>query len=149
MSPQSDYLRASAMACNSTAVRQAARHLSRFYDKCMAEIGLRATQYIVLLLLARRGPATINDLAEALVMDRSSLGHNLRPLERNRLVVIEPAPTDRRRRIVTLTEAGTARVDDGRAAWLKAQTGFEGLFGADKAARMRETMAEVVSMTLA
>ena len=49
--------------CNCLALRQAARHVSRFYDQCLAPTGLRTTQFSILAKLKRLGPLTINALA--------------------------------------------------------------------------------------
>ncbi len=141
--PQTDGTR-----CNSTAIRQAARHMTRFYDAAMADVGLRGTQYTTLLYLSRQGAMTIGALAEALVMDRTTVGHLVKPLERDGLVCIMPDPDDRRSRQVSLTDAGVQRVRDGFAAWEKAQTIFETRFGADNARQMRQTMAAVVATEL-
>src|SRR5260370_28166564 len=53
--------------CNCLAIRQAARHVSQFYDQLFAPIGLRATPYSILSRLRRDGPITINALASPLV----------------------------------------------------------------------------------
>lgn len=134
--------------CNCTAIRQAARHMQRFYDACLAETGLRGTQYTVLLYLSRQQPTTVNALAEALVMDRTTVGHAVKPLERENLVAIEVDPADRRSRLISLTPQGAARVQDGLAAWSKAQRLFEAKFGSDRAKELRRTMAEVVETPL-
>ena len=134
--------------CNSTAIRQAARHLTRFYDTALAGTGLRGTQYTTLLYLSRQGPMTIGGLAEAMVMDRTTVGHLVKPLERDGLVRIDPDPADRRSRRISVTETGLARVRDGYAAWGKAQSVFEACFGVENAERMRETMAAVVATEL-
>ena len=63
--------------CNCLAIRQAARHVTQFYDQLVAPIGLRATQFAILAHLRRSGPMTINALAAALVMDRTTLGRNI------------------------------------------------------------------------
>ena len=34
--------------CNCLAIRQAARHVSQFYDQLFAPVGLRATQFAIL-----------------------------------------------------------------------------------------------------
>ena len=52
--------------CNCLAIRQAARHVSQFYDQLFAPTGLRATQFAILSRLRRDGPMTINALAGAL-----------------------------------------------------------------------------------
>src|SRR5579859_2024405 len=134
--------------CNCTAVRQAARHMQRFYDACLAETGLRGTQYTILLYLSRQQTLTVNALAEALVMDRTTVGHAVKPLERDGVIAIDVDPADRRSRLISLTPQGAARVQDGFNAWRKGQRLFEEKFGSDKAKDMRRTMAEVVETDL-
>jgi DNA-binding MarR family transcriptional regulator len=60
--------------CNCLAVRQAARHITQFYEQLLAPSGLRTTQFSILARLRRLGPMTINTLAADLVMDRTTLG---------------------------------------------------------------------------
>ncbi len=59
--------------CNCLAVRQAARHITQFYDQFLAPSGLRTTQFSILAKLRLLGPMTINALATNLVMDRTTL----------------------------------------------------------------------------
>jgi DNA-binding transcriptional ArsR family regulator len=82
--------------CNCFAVRSDARHVSQLYDQLLAPVGLRVTQFSILAKLKRRGPLTINALADDMVMDRTTLGRNIQPLQRDGLIRIEPAPSDRR-----------------------------------------------------
>ena len=42
-------------ACNCLAMRQAARHVTQFYDQFLAPSGLRATQYSILSQGCRAG----------------------------------------------------------------------------------------------
>ena len=134
--------------CNSTAIRQAARHMARFYDSCLAEVGLRGAQYTMLLYLSRTSGVSVNQLAEVMVMDRTTIAHAMKPLERDGLVTIEVNPRDKRGRVIELTKDGKKRVKAGYAAWEKAQALFEDKFGTEKARAMRQTMADVVSMEL-
>ena len=61
---------------------------------------------------------TINTLAADLVMDRTTLGRNILPLERDGLITVEKGSRDRRSKELRLTKAGTARfraaTKDGR-----------------------------------
>src|SRR4029079_9714291 len=82
--------------CTCLAVRQAARHVTQFYDQLLAPSGLRTTQFSILAKLRRLGPITINALPAKLVMDRTTLGRNILPLEREGLIVIVPSSSDRR-----------------------------------------------------
>jgi hypothetical protein len=68
--------------CNNTALRKATRRVSQLYDSVLAPAGLRSTQRSILVNIARFGSPTMGQLAASLVLDRSALGHNLRPLER-------------------------------------------------------------------
>jgi DNA-binding MarR family transcriptional regulator len=77
--------------CNCFAVRAAARHVTQSYDQFLAPTGLRTTQFSILAKLKRKGPLTINALAEDMVMDRTTLGRNILPLERDGLIRVEPA----------------------------------------------------------
>ena len=94
--------------CNCLALRQAARHVTQFYDQCLAPTGLRTTQYSILARLKRHGPMTINALAAQLVMDRTTLGRNILPLERDGLISIVKGSPDRRQKALHLTAAGAA-----------------------------------------
>src|SRR5262245_3449900 len=96
--------------CNCLALREAARHVSQLYDRCLAPSGLRATQYSILARLRHAGPLTVNALAASLVMDRTALGRAVRPLERDGLVAVTIGGRDRRRRELRLTDAGAARL---------------------------------------
>src|ERR1700747_132744 len=94
--PMSDDHASAVQACNCLAIRQAARHVTQFYDQLFAPFGLRATQYAILYRLQRDGPMTINALAAALVMDRTTLGRNILPLQRDGLIEIVASSADRR-----------------------------------------------------
>jgi DNA-binding MarR family transcriptional regulator len=135
--------------CNCFAVRSAARHVTQLYDQLLAPAGLRVTQFSILAKLKRQGPVTINELAENMVMDRTTLGRNLQPLERDGLVRIEPAPSDRRAKELHLTKAGERRLQAGFEVWAKAQTRFEAGFGSKRAAELRTLLRAVVATQFA
>lgn len=129
--------------CNCLALRQAARQVTQFYDRFLAPSGVRTTQYSILAKLKRIGPMTINALAADLVMDRTTLGRNILPLERDGLIAIGRSTTDRRSKELRLTSAGAARFAAASAAWTRAQAAFERAFGADRALALRALMHDV------
>lgn len=111
--------------CNCLALRQAARHVTQFYDQYLVPTGLRTTQFSILAKLKRLGPSTINALAEGMVMDRTTLGRNIQPLEREGLIAVRQGRIDRRSKELQLTDAGAARLRLAFSAWTEAQTRFE------------------------
>jgi DNA-binding MarR family transcriptional regulator len=129
--------------CNCAALRQAARHVTKLYDEALAPSGLGLNQYSILARLGRVGPSAIQDLARLLVMDRSTLGHLLRPLEARGLVTLEVSASDRRSRTIALTPAGAALVAETRPLWLEAQRRFESRFGAEAAGALRTVLKSV------
>ena len=134
--------------CNCLALRQAARHVTQFYDQCLAPSGLRTTQLSILAKLRRLGPLTINALARELVMDRTTLGRTMLPLEREGLIAIKDGTLDRRSKELAVTKTGTERLQRAAKLWVEAQRKFEESFGARRAADLRGLLGEVVSCDL-
>jgi DNA-binding MarR family transcriptional regulator len=134
--------------CNCLAVRQAARHVSQFYDRFLAAAGLRTTQFSILVKLKRLGPMTINALASDLVVDRTTLGRNILPLEREGLIAVEPGRSDRRSKELRLTDAGAARLRIAVKDWAEAQGRFEAAFGRKRTPELRALLRAVAATNL-
>ena len=128
--------------CNCQALRQAARHVTQIYDSHLTQEGLRTTQYSILAKLNRLGPLSINELAKSMVMDRTTLGRAIRPLERDKLLAIATGD-DARVRKLKLTPAGEVRLKAASAKWRDAQKEFELAFGSGDAADMRGVLRRV------
>ncbi len=120
-------------ACLCFNLRKAARAVTQLYDAALEPAGLRATQFSLLAVLDRRDAVTITDLARAMVMDRTTLTRNLRPLEKQGLVAIAPGD-DRRTREVSLTRHGRQALKHATPRWRHAQTGMLDALG-DRRAR--------------
>ena len=131
--------------CNNTALRKATRRVSQLYDSVLAPTGLRSTQRSILLNIARFGSPTMGQLAASLVLDRSALGHNLKPLERDGLIVLDVDPGDKRNRLAKLTKKGEAKLRETAALWQVAQDRFENKFGVAKAKALREALAVIAA----
>jgi DNA-binding MarR family transcriptional regulator len=99
--------------------------------------------------LKRTGALTINALAEDLVMDRTTLGRNILPLQRDGLIRIEPPRSDRRAKELHLTKAGGSRLRAAAEKWYAAQARFETVFGARRAAELRALLGAVAATEFA
>ena len=106
------------------------------------------TQFSILVRLRLEGPMTINALAKRLVMDRTTLGRNILPLERDGLIRVRQNAADARSRDLELTGKGANRLRAARAGWLKAQKRFDAAFGDEKAAELRALLKSVVASEL-
>jgi DNA-binding MarR family transcriptional regulator len=87
------------LSCLCFGVRRAARAITQHYDRAVRPLGLRATQFSMLVVLAHAGTLGMSELAQALGLDRTSLTRNLKPAERKGWVRVEQGE-DRRRRSV-------------------------------------------------
>ena len=140
-----DELRQSVTDCHCLAVRQAARFVTNIYDRHLAPSGLRISQFGILAMLKHKGPLTINELAAELIIDRTTLGRNILPVEREGLIAIKPSPFDRRSKELHLTAAGEKRYREARKYWAEAQTQFESAFGKARAGDLRGLLHDLVA----
>ena len=115
--------------CTCFKLRKLARAASRLYDQQMAAVGLKTTQYSVLVNVARQ-PAPVAGLAERLGIERTTLTRNLKPLTDAGWIEFKPA-ADSRQRIATITQSGRVKLKAAYVVWRAAQSRFEHLLGAD------------------
>jgi DNA-binding MarR family transcriptional regulator len=125
------------------AVRQAARHISQLYERHLSEANLTPTQFSILSTLGRGSSLTMVELAQAMVMDRTTLVRVLGRLLRSGFVANEPDGQDKRRLRLVLTCSGHAKLDEAMARWRAAQDEFERKFGPQQAAYLRRELFRV------
>jgi DNA-binding MarR family transcriptional regulator len=92
---------------------------------------LKGTQYSLLSHVVLMEPVRPCDLAARMTLDASTLTRNLQPLVAQGWVVIG-AGEDGRSRLVTSTEAGRAKRQQGQRAWKQAQLSLNARLGADR-----------------
>jgi DNA-binding MarR family transcriptional regulator len=117
----------SPLGCTCFRLRKLTRTMSRLYDQHLAPAGLKTTQYSVLANAAREA-LPVAELAERLGTERTTLTRNLKPLTGAGWIALLPAP-DARQRIVTITDAGRAKLKAAYPYWRAAQAEFENLMG--------------------
>ena len=128
--------------CNCFATRQAARHVTRLYEKHLAQADVTSAQFSILVILDEKRRASMNELAVALVMDRTTLLRAVKPLQRDGLVAAKRGEGDGDPRQVSfsLTPAGRNKLKAAMPRWMSAQQEFEAQIGAARAARLRSDL---------
>ncbi|MBB5055137.1 DNA-binding MarR family transcriptional regulator [Afipia massiliensis] len=114
--------------CICTGLRQAAFDITEIYDSYLEPSGLKITMFRVLRRLSSAEQASITELAVIVGVDRSTLGRNLRVLERMNLVAFEEAE-DARSRTIVLTALGRTTLAKATPLWVKAQTKMRSVLG--------------------
>ena len=128
--------------CYALAARKSARHLSRLYDNHLAPADLSVSQFSILRLLKEHGRLKITQLAQLLIMERTSLVRALKPLQASGWVVTERSD-DGRAFDVTLSPSGMEKVGEAIPLWAEAQAAFEGEVGRDRAVGFRKVIWEL------
>ena len=128
-------------ACNK--VRMAARAVTRAYDCTLRPIGLRATQFAVLVAVEREGAMSITALATVLGMDRTTLTRNLGPLVKDGLVALGNEGRHRSRAL-EITKKGRARVREGLPLWERAQASLKRKLGSSHWISVHESLERLI-----
>jgi len=102
--------------CVCTTLRMATRSVVRLYDRALGGVGLRQAAYSILSRVNAEGPLTISQLADRLVLERTTCSREVESLRKSGLLVIE-AGRDRRQRVLRLSPEGAARLAEARGHW--------------------------------
>lgn len=111
--------------CLCLATQRAARALARKFDDAFRPLDLTSGQFSLLMSLNRPAPPSIGAVASLLVMDRTTLTANLKPLAKRRLLQIVVDPADKRSRLLRLTPAGLALLKRAVPIWERTHLDLE------------------------
>lgn len=117
--------------CLCTKLRRATRGVTRIYDDALRDVGLNVAQFSLLRHLQRLDQPSISVLAEAMGLDRSTMGRNLKLLQEEGLISLGEG-TDQRSRVVQLTALGIERLEQAVAPWQHVQVQLAGYLGEEK-----------------
>lgn len=119
------------------------RVVSQVYDSALRPTGLRATQFTLLAVLAQHGDMPLTRLAELLVMDRTTLSRNLKPLLSSGWLQTG-ADKDQRVRMVSITAAGRDIVALATPLWRGAQVDVSRGLGSVRLARLIKELNSMI-----
>ena len=102
-------------------IRRTSRALTQLYEQTLRPLGLRATQFTIMQVLARAGEVSQGQLGEILAMDSTSLKRTLKIMIQQSWVAERPG-RDRRERWLRLSKTGEAQMKRALPAWDKIQS---------------------------
>ena len=124
-------------------VQRAARSLGRRFDEALRPFGLTNGQFSLLMSLNRPEPPPMKPVAALLAMDRTTLTAALKPRERRGLVEVSPDPSDRRSRILKLTDAGRSLLASAVPVWESTHRDVERQMPAGGAEELRAALRAI------
>lgn len=129
-------------------LQKGTRAVSQYYNKILKPSGLRGTQFAILRVLAVIDSGSITNIANLMVVDRTTLTRNLRPLEKRKLVKIVPGK-DQRSREVRLTQKGKDTLITAIPLWEEAQKRFSEGMGMEDFQNLFKLMSSAVKVVKA
>ena len=117
-----------AKACVCGNLRRSSRAITQFYDKLLAPSGISITQFALLRAIFIGNSSTISKLSKEMYIDRTTLTRNLDLLKKHGLIQIESS-SDKRKRIVSITNRGNAQMTKALPLWERAQGSIMEKFG--------------------
>jgi DNA-binding MarR family transcriptional regulator len=137
-----------AQECSCTRIRQASRVLTRIYDEHLKPTGLQDSQLSVLVGVAMFGEegASIGSLAQALVLDRTTLTRNVGPLSKAGYLKITPSRSDGRSRVIALTRSGEHLIELAFPLWQQAQASIAQALGPGSLRSLRAALSPVIKL---
>ncbi|HWL87973.1 MAG TPA: MarR family winged helix-turn-helix transcriptional regulator [Polyangiaceae bacterium] len=137
-----------ATECPGLRLRQASRVVAKIYDDELRPTGLQLSQLPVLVALALFGEsgAPMNALARAVVMDRTTLTRNVRPLEKAGFLRVARSPDDARARVVLLTRAGERKLEEAFPLWESGMKRVRAAMGTTALAALHERLGDAIAM---
>ncbi len=131
--------------CALNKLRQTSRMVTKIYTEYLQPSGLTPTQFSLMTALFLLDSATMKRLADIMLMDRTTLTRNLKPLERDGLIKTFPGQ-DRRLKNIALTDNGRNALDEAFPLWEKAQTHLACVLGTEQWETLHTSLEAVTKL---
>ena len=136
------YTRFMSNACFCISLRKASRRLSAIYDEALVPFGINIAQFSAIRTIKRNSPISLTDLAERLDLDRSTVGRNMKVLERMGLVAAATGK-DHREAALSLTSEGHTLLEKAEPIWHDVQVEVESRLGAEQSRQLNELLEAI------
>ena len=131
--------------CTNLQLRQLMRRVAQHYDAEVGKTGLKGTQYSLLSYVVKLGPIRPGELAQAMMVDASTLTRNLKPLIDAGWVTLT-AGSDGRSRLVNVTDTGRDKRAEAQRHWKIAQEQLNALLGIPRVLALHDLIHESLDL---
>ncbi len=128
-------------------IRKSARVITKHYDDALHSLNLKPTQFTILAVLSGVDAITVTDLADYMILDRTTLTRNLRPLEKQGMIKTG-AGEDRRTRMISLSKKGLNKLEKAIPLWKQAQKEVTEYLGDNRFDKFLNELNYVENMTI-
>jgi DNA-binding MarR family transcriptional regulator len=128
--------------CVGGSVRKLNRMVTAIYDGAFAHLGLKSSQFGVLVSVSNRGRARPAELTKLLQMDESTISRNVERMCARGWLRLK-RDQDRRSHLIEVTDKGKALLRKCVPAWKQAQEEVSNHLGADNVAAFRSALRKL------
>ena len=139
------FARGNRCACGN--IRRAARSVTQYYDSYLKASGIRSTQLSVLLSISLNDGITVNEMADLLVMDQTTVTRNVAILEQRGYIISSAAVDDGRKRHLAVTDKGVEKLEEVMPLWDAAQSRLESNLGPERFRDMLKLIGQLITVT--
>ena len=139
------FARGNRCACGN--IRRAARSVTQYYDSYLKASGIRSTQLSVLLSISLNDGITVNEMADLLVMDQTTVTRNVAILEQRGYIISSAAVDDGRKRHLAVTDKGVEKLEEVMPLWDAAQSRLESDLGPERFRDMLKLIGQLITLT--
>ena len=125
--------------CHCYAIRQLSTKITKIYDEALAESGLKITQYAILKYISNLKNTNLNKLSISMGYNRTTLGRNIRILERKELIYLDKGK-DKRELDIRITKNGLKILNVAAKCWKKINTEITKKLGINKKKMIEEIL---------
>ncbi len=117
--------------CNCYVFRKISSNITALYDNELSSSGLKITQFAILQSLKNLKKSNLKTLASKMNYNRSTLGRNIKKLEKKQFVKITKE-SDKRELIMRLTNNGSEALKNAQSSWGILNEKITGILGNKK-----------------
>ena len=125
--------------CNCYIIRKISSKISKIYDNALKTSGLKITQYAILKYISISKKTNLKNLSTAMDYNRSTLGRNLRILEKKELIRFNKGK-DKREVEITITNYGIKIFKIATQSWKNINNQVSENLGRNKIKMLREIL---------
>ncbi len=118
--------------CFGLNIHRAGRAVAKKFDDAFRTAGVNHWQFALLMTVNVPGGLSVSELARSLVVDRTTITANVKPLERMGLITIKVDEDDARARRIEVTERGIAVLKETYPVWQAVNAEISSAVASDK-----------------
>ena len=136
--------------CACSSLRRTTRAITQFYDKYIniKSTGLCSTQCVSLVTISLNENISVNELAAMTLMDQTTVTRNINVLKKHGYVSISKDSDDARKKVISLTELGTKKLEEVAPIWEKAQAKIEEGLCKDRFQDLLNTLRDIEKLVV-